>query len=285
MSDDHSEWHTTALASTQRGRQRMDELSSALHGELRSSLDVIGYVVLENLMPTELLLALRSRIAELYELEGEQAGTEFKQEPGCRRLANLVDKGPVFESVIANPRVLTCVAQVLGPCFKLSSLNARTALPGCESQPLHADMAAIADEHGFWVCNTVWMLDDFTAENGALRAVPGSHCWGRLPGDSRADSMEPHVGEALVTGNAGSVVVMNAHLWHGGLANRTSTPRTAVHAFYCRWDHPQQQHQKSLLRPVVQMRLSPALRALLALDDPLNDELAKRGTPRSGFLK
>jgi hypothetical protein len=72
--------------------------------------------------------------------------------------------------------------------------------------------------------------------------------------------------------------------WHGGHANRARTPRTALHAFYCRWDKPQQQHQKALLRAEVQERLAPGLRQLLALDDPLNDELAGQAGPRSGFL-
>jgi hypothetical protein len=49
---------------------------------------------------------------------------------------------------------------------------------------------------------------------------------------------------------------MNAHLWHGGTANRTSRPRLAMHAFYCRRDKPQQQYQKKLLRPEVQASLS-----------------------------
>src|SRR5262245_12743756 len=114
---------------------------------LRSRLDEAGFVFLENLMSRDLLDALPARVAELYDREGDRAGAEFKQEPGCLRLANLVDKGAVFERVIAHPKVLTCVAHVLGPLFKLSSLNARTALPGCESQPLHADMGAIPDEH------------------------------------------------------------------------------------------------------------------------------------------
>jgi hypothetical protein len=34
----------------------------------------------------------------------------------------------------------------------------------------------------------------------------------------------------------------------------------------------------------VQAALTPELRHLLALDDPLNDELAKSNVPRSGFL-
>jgi ectoine hydroxylase-related dioxygenase (phytanoyl-CoA dioxygenase family) len=99
-----------------------------------------------------------------------------------------------------------------------------------------------------------------------------------------ADPRGPHPDEVRVTGRAGTVVVMNAHLWHGGDANRAGTPRTAVHAFYCRWDKPQQQHQKAMLRAEVQERLAPGLRQLLALDDPLNDELAGHGGPRSGFL-
>src|SRR5262249_33996432 len=187
---------------------------------------------------------------------------------------------------IAMPRLLKYVRHVLGPAIKLSSLNVRSVNPhGAGGQPLHADMAAVADERGYWVCNTVWMLDDFTAENGALRAVPGSHRWGRLPQQALADPAAPHPDEVLITGRAGTVVVMNAHLWHGGTANRTAAPRTAVHAFYCRRDKPQQQHQKQLLRPEVQRALSPELRRLLALDDPLNDQLSAAVALRSGFLK
>jgi ectoine hydroxylase-related dioxygenase (phytanoyl-CoA dioxygenase family) len=247
-------------------------------------LDELGYVVLEDAMAWERLEALRRRVAELYELEGDRAGAEFKQEPGCLRLANLVDKGAVFEAVIADPQILACVRHVLGQHLKLSSLNARTALPGSAGQPLHVDMGAIPDEQGYWVCNCVWMLDDFTPDNGPLRVVPGSHRFGQRPEEVIADPAAPHPGEVLITGRAGSIIVINAHLWHGGLANRTAAPRTAVHAFYCRRDKPQQQYQKALLRAEVQERLSPELRTLLALDDPFNDELAQSDVPRSGFL-
>jgi len=58
-----------------------------------------------------------------------------------------------------------------------------------------------------------------------------------------------------------------------------------MHAFYARWDKPQQQYQKRLLRPEIQERLTPALRRLLALDDPMNDELSSYVELTSGFLK
>ncbi len=146
-------------------------------------------------------------------------------------------------------------------------------------------MAAIADEQGYWVCNTVWMIDEFTPSNGALRAIPGSHRWRKLPADVLADPRSPHPDEVHVTGKAGTVVVMNAHLWHGGLGNHTSHSRTALHAFYCRRDKPQQQYQEQLLSSETQSRLSKELRDLLALDDPANDELSGRPRVVSGFLR
>ncbi|HEY3131363.1 MAG TPA: phytanoyl-CoA dioxygenase family protein [Acidobacteriota bacterium] len=252
----------------------------------RAALDEQGYLVLENFMGEELLGQVRARVEELFTEEGEAAGSEFRQEPYTRRLANLVNKGEVFQRVVATPKILECVGHVLGPQFKLSSLNLRSADPHSDwVQPLHADVGAIADEKGYWVCNSVWMLDDFTPQNGAIRMVPGSHRWRKLPQDTLSDLVAPHPNEVLLTGHAGTVVIMNAHMWHGATANRTSGQRRAMHGFYTRSDKPQQQYQKKLLSPDVQRGLSPALRQLLALDDPLNDELSSTMSGRSGFLK
>src|SRR5229473_7120649 len=246
----------------------------------RRKLDTDGYLVIERLMDQCLLDQVSRRVDELFEQEGAQAGAEFKQEPHSRRLANLVDKGEVFERVIEAPRILDCMEHVLGPRFKLSSLNVRSADPDNGwSQPLHADSGAVADERGYWVCNSVWMLDDFTEDNGAIRMVPGSHRWGRAPED---ELYAPHPEEILLTGRAGTVVVMNAHMWHGGTANRTAAHRRAMHVYYTRWDKPQQQYQKRLVRASVQSRLSPSARKILALDDPLNDELSSQLSGMSG---
>ena len=107
---------------------------------------------------------------------------------------------------------------------------------------------------------------------------------GPRPQDVLEDPLAPHPEEILVLGSAGSIAVMNAHAWHGGTANRTAAPRLAMHAFYCRRDKPQQQYQKQLLRPEVQDSLSPELREMLALDDPLNDALSANVSVRSGFM-
>lgn len=249
-------------------------------------LDESGWVSLPGIVERGFLEEIRTRVERLWEEEGFNAGSEFRKEPGARRLANLVDKGEVFERVVSHPIVLDAVRHVLGDDFKLSSLNARSTDPWWpECQPLHCDAGAVADEIGFWVCNTIWLLDDFTASNGATRIVTGSHHWRRLPQQGLADPEAPHAGEILILGKAGDVVVVNTHAWHGGTANRTGKPRRALHAFYTRGDKPQQQYQKALLRRETQARLSPALRRILALDDTRNDEISSKITGMTGFLK
>ena len=245
-----------------------------------------GYTVLENYMGPTLLEKMQARVDELLVEEGAAAGSEFKTEENARRLANLVDKGEVFREAIARPEMLALVESVLGDGFKLSSLNMRSANPHSSSvQPFHIDMGLLPDAKGFAVCNCVWMLDDFTLENGALRVIPGSHNWGKKPHDELADPYASHPQELLVTGRAGTVVVMNAHAWHGGTANRTDKERRALHSFFCRRDIPQQQYQKKLLRPETQSALTEQLRQILAIDDPVNDELSSVGSGQSGFMR
>jgi ectoine hydroxylase-related dioxygenase (phytanoyl-CoA dioxygenase family) len=250
------------------------------------ALEQRGYVVLEDFMEPTRLARLRERVEQVYGEEGDRAGHEFRQEDHVRRLANLVAKGVEFENLVSDPAILERIELVLGPDFKLSSLNARSANPyeDCR-QPLHIDAGAIADERGYWVCNTIWLLDDFTPENGATRCIPGSHRWGINPVAELADPVAPHPDEVLVTARAGAVVVMNAHMWHGGTENRTALPRRALHAFYCRGDKPQQQYQKALIPAEVQARMRPDVRRILALDDARNDEISSQSTGASGFLK
>jgi len=264
----------------------MNSVKVALSAEEKDRLDDDGFLILEKYVDPGKLAALRRRITELFAELGDRAGYEFKQEPQTDRLANLVDYDEIFRWAIAEPKLLACVEHTLGHDFKLSSLNARSARPRSDwTQPLHCDTGALPDEKGNSICNVVWLLDDFTAENGAPRYVPGTHRSGGLPQDVLPDPAAAHPDEALITGRAGDVVVMNAHLWHGGTANRSDKPRLAMHSFYCRRDLPQQQYQKKLLRPETQQSLSPELRRLLALDDPLNDELSAGFGGRSGFLK
>ena len=75
------------------------------------------------------------------------------------------------------------------------------------------------------MANVMWLLDDFTLENGATRLIPGSHHWDR----TRA----PALGETVAaTAPAGSALIWLGGLLHGGGANRSNAVRRGVVVSY-----------------------------------------------------
>ena len=233
-------------------------------GEIKQ-LDDKGFLPLPNLLSTGQVTATRQRITEITAVEGEGAGKEFRQEAGSERLSNLIDKDPIFDICFTHPRVLAAMNHVLNSDFKLSSLNSRASLPGQGLQALHADWGGGVEPGDFQVCNSIWLLVDFTPENGATRIVPGSHNSGKHPNNALDDPRAPHPDEILLTAPAGTVVIFNSHLWHGGTVNRSNSPRFALHSYFTRRHHPQQLNQKEWISETTLARLSPAQRFILDL--------------------
>jgi ectoine hydroxylase-related dioxygenase (phytanoyl-CoA dioxygenase family) len=236
--------------------------ANSIDDSTRERLDRDGYAPLPEVLSQRQLAVIRARLAELLASEGDQAGLEVNQEAGTDRLADLVNKDPAFDVCSTDPRLLACVAHVLGD-FKLSSLNFRAALPGQGLQSLHAEGGPVTDPARYQVCNSIWLLDDFTADNGATRVVPGSHRSGKSPRDVMTDTLAAHPDEVLLLAPAGTVVVFNSHLWHGGTVNRSSLPRRAAHAYFTRRANTQQTDQRKYVRPETLARLTPAARFIL----------------------
>lgn len=235
-----------------------------LSSEERRQLDEEGFLPIPGALSPEETLALRSLFDAIVAAEGDRAGIEVSQEEGAPRLANLVDKDPRFDLAWNHPRQLAAVAHVLGwHEFKLCSLNGRAALLGHGQQSLHTDLEPPPAPGDYQICNSIWMLDDFTEDNGPTRVVPGSHRWPRLPKDDLPDLRQPHPQEIHLDGSAGTCVVFNGHLWHGGTLNRSGAPRRALHGAFTRRHQPQETVQADYLRPETLRRLSPAQRYLL----------------------
>lgn len=232
-----------------------------------------GYLLLGQIVEPPLLAAIQNRIREILEAEGEQAGFELLDSPhikhpkeaGADRLADLVNKDPLFDIFYTHPRVLAAISLVLGNEFKLSSLNYRAAKPGMGLQKLHVDWHEPVAPGAYQVCNSIWLLDDFSAVNGATRMVPGSHVTGKLPQDVMSDPFDSHPDQILLEAPAGSVAIFNSHTWHGGTNNRSDKHRRAVHSYFCRRDQPQQVDQMRYIRPETRARLSLAAQQILAV--------------------
>lgn len=253
-------------------REALAALGAAEHllsCEQLRRLDDEGYLFIERLLGTEEVAIMRERFDELVALEGSLAGHEVHQEEGTERLADLVNKGREWEVCYSHPQLLAAVDHIFGGHpFKLSSLNARSALPGHGHQGLHADWHTPVTDEDYQVANSFWMLDDFTTQNGASRVVPGSHRLGHWASEEIGDPASRHPREVVLTGPAGSVVVINAHLWHGGTRNTSRGVRRVAHGYWVRREHPQQTNQQDYIRPETYARLSDAQRLLLDVRQP-----------------
>ena len=233
-----------------------------------------GYLNLGKLLSDHQVSKVNEAIKMLFEKEGENAGSELldskyikhPKEAGADRLADLVNKGEVFDIFYTHPRVLAGIAHVLGQKFKLSSLNYRSAKPGMGLQKLHVDWHEAVVPDQYKVCNSIWLLDDFSKENGATRIVPGTHLSGDLPQDKLLNQEAPHADEVIIEAPAGSVFIFNSHAWHGGTANRTAKDRRSIHSYFCEATQPQQVDQSRYIKEETLRRLSPAAVKILGIN-------------------
>ncbi|WP_158257561.1 phytanoyl-CoA dioxygenase family protein [Haliangium sp. UPWRP_2] len=233
-----------------------------------------GFLTLRNLISPAEIDRLNAHLDALWEQEGEQAGAEnVYSEPGVRRLANLANKGEVFRPLYSHPQVLAAVRSALGERIALIMFNAREVPPSptprrqdfhCDTDPLWN--GGVPDSRGYLTCTAVWLLTDSTAENGATRALPGTHRSGLLPQAGLADLFAPHPDEVVLSGMAGDLVLLNGNCWHCGGANYQPTRRRALLAHYKRSDLRRADYRYKDISKEVRARLTEEERQLLECD-------------------
>lgn len=205
------------------------------------------------------------QLAELRRLVHEQAaserqdGNDYCYSGGAhQRVWTLVNRGAPFLTLAADATARRVIAAVLGPDALLSNLSANITGPGGNAMVPHWDQDWAPRPWPYaLVAHVIYMLDDFTAHNGASVVAPGSH---------RID--QPAANAALVpaTGPAGTALVMDGRLWHGTGVNRSTGPRSGLLAYYCRPFVRQQENFALSLTAAVRAELTDAERSLLGLE-------------------
>jgi ectoine hydroxylase-related dioxygenase (phytanoyl-CoA dioxygenase family) len=209
-----------------------------MHERALNELKTQGYTMLHGLVTGERLERLRAALDKVYREEAHVP--RQTAEPGCLRAYNLVRRDALFREALQQPEAVALAEALLGTDCILHSFEARSALPGGGQQSLHRDMPFV--EKIALSVNVVWMLDDFTRENGATRVVPGSFL--RPEGPER-DRVYPD--EVLGLAPAGTLLLFNTMTWHGGGPNHTDRIRRGFHVHYCRsWVKPQRDHPRSM---------------------------------------
>lgn len=184
----------------------------------RAALDRDGFVLLERVVDPVRLEAMRVAF--------ETAARDVDRSSGTRHVRDL--SAPAFGAVDHERRVRAAMAHVLGESLVLRDAHGRDPLPGFGQQGLHTDAVPRPTGARFTAATALWLLDDFTFENGATRVVPGTHVrTGAVP-KAYAAPLARHPDEHVVVAPAGSVLAINGHVWHSGRRNGSKGPRRVI---------------------------------------------------------
>jgi ectoine hydroxylase-related dioxygenase (phytanoyl-CoA dioxygenase family) len=181
------------------------------------------------------------------------------------RVTDFVNRSVEFDGLYVHPPLLAACCLVIGQPFKLSNTCARTLDPGAPAQNLHVDVKHEAD--GWPSVGYIWMIDSFSAENGATRFVSGSHLRRHAPENCSNEEVIDFDETTLACGPAGSLIVFNASVWHGHTANLSAQRRRSVQGHFVARDATASINYRSRMRPETASRIRDVARYLLDLPD------------------
>ncbi len=180
------------------------------------------------------------------------------------RVWNLLNRGWCFSRLVEHPAALELLRGLLGWPLQLSNISANITGPGGGRMMMHTDQLYMPEPwSGPQGANVVWMADDFTADNGATRVVPGSHRLNRSPRPDEMAAAETVPLEAP----AGTMCVMEGRVWHHTGDNVTVPPddvtRGGIFAWYTIPIYRTQENWFLSLDPLVLQNASDTLLELL----------------------
>jgi hypothetical protein len=237
-------------------------------------LDIInqaGAVIIDAILSPEETRVFADELAPI--LEAASFGTDSFSGFSTTRAGALIARSSICRHLAAHPKLLAIAEGLLGkfsPAVQLSLTQAVNIAPGEGAQILHRD-------RGLWgghiprrietQLGTMIAVSDFTHENGATRVVPGSAHW------DAARTPQPHE-IASAEMKAGSILVYNGTVIHGGGPNETDVPRLGVLLHYTLGWLRQQENMYLACPPDIAKDFTPEIRRLLGY---------AQGSPVMGF--
>ncbi|MCY4093268.1 MAG: phytanoyl-CoA dioxygenase family protein [Caldilineaceae bacterium] len=190
--------------------------------QLKTELDECGFVIIQSLFSSA---DADRKARRLMDLMSRQPNADL-QVQGLRGVLNYDDQD-IFLPLITNSAYLELAGHLLGPDFQLAEAGAIWIKPDAPAGGFHADVPVgwfpkygLPVPDACFMINSIWMLTDFSLENGATQLIPFSRHSRRAP-DPYVDYKHCVTAE----GPVGSTVILHGSIWHRGGANLTQDRR------------------------------------------------------------
>jgi hypothetical protein len=265
----------------------------------KQKLDEDGFIIFENCEYMKKNLTLLNKESKrLIALEKDLGGWEgkkkyFKQgkkfEEGADRLGALVNKHKVFLEMIKIPEILVSAYHVVKSDLKIAAVNLRNPHQGSGEQRIHIDgNPRLSSKDNFAGVVCFCFLDDSKLENGAIRMIPKSHKLIGYP-DEYININSKNKFEKRIVVKAGTIIVANLNIWHGGAKNISGESRKMIMVNVKNRNQDQLLNYKKFLSNDIIKNLSPEESYLLATRDSdptqVSDSGGSAGDLYRKFLK
>ncbi len=221
-----------------------------------------GYAIVRDMLDTEGLARLRGELRPL--ISATPAGHEAFMGARTVRFGRLLARSEQARAMALDPLLLEIVEGVLGPfCVRIqiNYTGVMHLLPGETAQVLHRDAGLYPFQNPAppLICATMWAVTDFSRGNGATWLAPGSHLW-----DEDRVPVESEVVQAEMP--AGSMLLYNGAVFHGGGANRSNAARTGCAIQFALAWLRQEENQYMACPPEVARTFPRRLQELIGYD-------------------
>jgi len=217
---------------------------------------------------------LKKITKQLIKKEGNKGGWEGKEkyykkgklfEKGTNRLGNLINKHKVFQEMITIPEILAATYEIVGSDIKIAGANLRSPLKSSGRQKIHMDWKPRKNKKESFAGVVCFMfIDDANKKNGALRLIPGSHKKIGWP-EKHIDVNKTNKKEIRAEVCAGTIIVANLNLWHGGAENFSGKERKMIMINIKKRKLPQLINYKKFLSLKTKKNLTETQKYLLAV--------------------
>ncbi len=197
-------------------------------------LDTYGYCLLPDLLPATWCADFAAACLALH--ADEACEPHIVGDKHYQTLFGMMNRDDRTWRCASHPAAAAVARHFLGDGCRVVEACSKPTWPGAPHQGIHVDSAGrfVRVPDVPWMINSMWMLTDFTTDNGATGVVPMSHR-SRLRGppvDLDLDGPLVH----SVTGRAGSLLLWHAGTLHMARAHRGDSVRVGLNvAYYPPW--------------------------------------------------
>ena len=202
-----------------------------------------GWSIVEGVIPDDEVGAVRDSIVKTVDAYEDSPPDEFGVTNPARR--GIINYDQSFAAYLANKYVMGVTEELWGKFVRITITTPVLNRPGGKPQGWHADWPfnqthPVVVKEPFpdtpMYLTMIYMLSDFTEENGGTLIAPGSHRslhdWTTHYGETK---MDPHPSQLQAVAPAGSALMFDSRMWHAVPVNKTDEIRVGVTVRYAPW--------------------------------------------------